>query len=119
MTLPIAEADVKRAVEDYLLILENQGKLWFERLNTGSFFVGEGGSSRRIRGCRTGTADFIIVVKPRWQIDPIRVIFIETKRPKGKGARESQLEFKAKVEAVGMLWYLARTVEEVEWLLRE
>ncbi len=57
----MTEAELKRAVYEYLLILENQGKLWFERLNSGEAYKRYKDTSHRIALCRKGTAFF-------WQV---------------------------------------------------
>ena len=50
--IPMSEADLKRTVEDYLQIGQNQGKWIFLRLNAGDFIEVRGNTRRRIKGCQ-------------------------------------------------------------------
>jgi hypothetical protein len=93
------ESDLKSSIANYLQILENQGSLWYERLNSGELLVlNKDGSKRMVNLCRKGTADFITIVRSH-------VIFIETKSKTGKQSPE-QKEFQSKVESVGALYWL-------------
>ncbi len=99
------EAELKSAVDDYLNILQNQGKVLFLRLNSGDFIEVRGETRRRVRGCPKGTADYIVIM-------PNRVIFLELKSDVGKQSKE-QKEFQGKVEEQGALYYVVRSVDEV------
>ena len=93
------ESDLKSSISNYLQILENQGKLFYERLNSGELLVlNKDKSVRKVKLCRKGTSDFIVVVYGR-------VIFIETKR-KGKTQSDEQKEFQTKVECVSAQYWL-------------
>ena len=56
----LTEADLKRSVEDYLTYLMNQGKLYFDRLNSGAVYVKRGDRTYGVQLCREGTADFMV-----------------------------------------------------------
>ena len=47
----ISEADLKRAVTDFLEIGQSQGRWVYLRLNTGDFIEVRGKTRRRVKGC--------------------------------------------------------------------
>lgn len=117
----IKEADLKLAVEDYLTYLMNQGKLYFDRLNSGEVIVVAGKSRRRIKLCREGTADFFVLYsgKPitlEYANNNPRVILLELKSEKGK-QRAEQGAFQKVVEAQGAEYHIIRSIEELENVL--
>ena len=116
MKLPITEADLKRGVEDYLSIGQNQGKWIYLRLNSGDFIEVRGQTRRRIRGCPKGTADFVVMKscfenKNPWMPQTI-VIFLELKSTKGKQTQE-QRDFQKMAEAQGCEYYVIRSIDEL------
>ena len=114
------EGSLKSAVEDYLQVLENQGKLKFFRLNAGDFIEVRGDSRRRIKGCKKGTADFEVIEEIDDHIyrhSYPRVIFIETKSKTGKQTKE-QKEFERDVIFQGCEYHIVRTFEEIVGVLR-
>jgi len=104
------EAELKSAITDYLQFLMNQGKLYFDRLNSGEFIEVRGNSRRRIIGCRKGTADFFVLIKSR-------IIFIEVKGDKGRSSPE-QGAFKVMVEEQGAEYLVIRDLEALMEVLR-
>ena len=77
-----SEAVVSKDVKNKLKWLETQGKIiWWERLKSGKVQSG----SSYIHLCRTGTPDFIAVMRNKR--DTLTVLFIECKR--GNGGRLS------------------------------
>ena len=121
------EAELKTAVSDYLEYGTNQGKWYADRLNSGEVIVVAGQSRRRVKLCREGTADFMILravhsdPKPRAiipKIDSCRVIFIELKGDKGKTS-PAQNAFKLLVEMQGAKYEEVRSIEELEIILDE
>lgn len=114
------EADLKLTVRDYLDVLMKQGKLWYDRLNSGTLIIGEGKSRRCVKMCREGTADFEVIqgviLKGEYRLWP-QITFIETKCKDGK-QRPDQVEFQRVVEAQGARYVLARTLEDVQQALR-
>jgi len=109
----LKEAEIKYTIGEYLQYGENQLKWWYERLNCGNAFKEFGGDKYRIKLCREGTSDFIVV-------SPRGVFFIEVKTEKGKQS-DAQIEFQAKVEAQHpgsrASYHIVRSLEEVEGLL--
>jgi hypothetical protein len=112
----IPESTVKQAVEERLQLAMNQGKLYYERRNSGALVVESNGAGRRlIRLGKAGTADFCF-----FQLQPIppftvcRVVFIEVKRPVGGKQSDDQKAFQALVEAQGAEYYLVTDADELE-----
>ena len=126
----ISEADLKRTIEDYLQLGQNQGRWVFLRLNAGDFIVqthnhfgGRWGmaSRRRIKGCPRGTAD-LEVIKGRFMEDGKRfgrplIYFLELKSSKGKQTKEQQ-EFQKLVEMQGCSYFIIRSLEELVELIK-
>lgn len=116
----IREADIKRAVDDYLQYGANQGKWVFFRLNAGEFFI-EGKTRRRIKGCMKGTSDFLVVQADRlhahaYDFPIASPVFIEVKSPSGKQSKD-QIIFQGLVEAQGAEYHLVRSVDELQKIL--
>jgi len=120
----LKEADIKRAIDDFLQYGQNQGKWVFMRLNAGEFIEARGETRRRIKGCPVGTADFEVIKDPQsvnifvrpFAFQVTRAIFIEVKSLKGKQSKE-QIAFQAMVEAQGAEYHIVRSVEELEAIL--
>lgn len=125
------EADLKRAVEDYLQYKQNAGELVFLRLNAGDFIEVRGNTRRRIKGCPKGTADFLVFMKSGEMVwgsrgttkNPLfqnlgrrlKLLFLELKSEKGTQSKE-QKEFQEMVENQGASYFLIRSIEEMEVL---
>ena len=116
------EGDIKRTVEDYLQFGMNQGKWYFDRLNSGSLIIcnPDGSFRRKVRLCREGTADFIVIRKwwppgapNKWET---LVIFLELKSAKGKLGKEQRC-FKTLVEAQGALNVVIKSIEDLKEVL--
>ena len=117
----LREADIKRAVDDFLTYQQNLGKLVFLRLNSGDFIETRGETRRRIRGCPKGTADYLVLHEggELFATDKLfacMCVFIELKSPAGKQSKE-QKEFQALVEAQGAEYHIVRSVSELERIL--
>lgn len=109
------EKDLKTAVEDYLQIKQNQGELYFDRLNSGDFIEVRGNTRRRIKGCRKGTADyFILRSSGKWGVP--RLLFIELKGDKGRQSKE-QKEFQHLIECQGAMYSVVKSVEDLQGAL--
>lgn len=110
------ESDLKRTVEDYLLTLEAQGKLWYERLQAGNILALQGEAKRRIRLCREGTADFIVIIGDNEKSSRMYVrdvIFLELKA-QGKYINRAQMEFKVTVENQGAAYHVIKSLEDLQ-----
>ena len=107
------ESDLKLAVSDYLEYKTNLGELYADRLNSGEVIVVAGKGRRRVKLCREGTADFLILTK--FQLVP-RIIFLELKGDKGRQSPE-QRAFQKLVENQLAEYYVVRSIEELEAVL--
>ena len=129
--LPVAlsEAEVKKAVSDFLTYAQNQGKLLFLPLNAGSFILTDAGGNirRRVKGAPTGTADFVVFQGVRSEIRfdrqvlssviACRVIFLECKSSKGKQTLEQRL-FEVEVGKHHCQYFLIRNADQIMDILR-
>lgn len=113
------ETDVKRAVDEYLTILRNQGKLWFERLNSGSLLAKKGDRVYRVQLCEEGTADFEVSywAYPKGAPNKGEVIvwWLECKASNGKQSQE-QKAFQKIVELQHHNYMIVRSVDDIAWL---
>ena len=100
------EKQLQKAILDYLQLLENKGELWFERLNAGTAFLPAGRGMYKIKLCRLGTADVIIVKNGL-------ILFAELKSKSGKQSID-QKSFEIKVRKVGAGYCIVRSIEELE-----
>jgi len=110
------ESELKRSVEDYLTYQMNLGKLYYDRLNSGSILARRGDKTYKVALCREGTADLYVLQKwhPRgapnkWET---RVIYLECKTERGK-QRPEQGGFQNLVEAQGASYYIVRSLDDV------
>ncbi len=85
------ESALARQTRDYLTWLQNQGFLWFTRLNSGCIYpIGKDGKKYKVELCPEGTADFeIVMLDSRGNST---VIFWETKA-RGKKITQAQSDF--------------------------
>ena len=113
----LTESQLMQAVSDYLQYAQNQGKLYYARLNSGSAFVKRGNKFYKIQLCEEGTADFFILTKFQCGLWIPRIIFIEVKSEKGR-ASPAQNAFKLLVEAQLAEYCVVRSLEELEEVLR-
>ena len=119
------EADLKRAVADYLQYGQNQGKWMFLRLNSGEAFVKRGGKFYKVQLCEKGTADHVVFERLDILKSPTigsmcwacRVVFLEEKGETGKQSPEQKV-FQEEVEAMGAEYYLVYSVEQVKEVLK-
>jgi len=135
LKLDLKEADVKRAVTDYLEVMQAQGRLVYFRLNAGDFIdtrVKEGhiASRRRIKGAGKGTADLMVIQPGEVHLEYLGkkqgpavpmafVTFIECKSSKGKTTKE-QDEFAEKAHKMNCQYHVVRSADElIEVLKRE
>lgn len=117
------EAQLNTGISEYLQYQMNLGKLWFTRLNSGQAFVKRGDKDYAIKLCEEGTSDFIVVKKEfikqlgRGGFSHIRVIFLETKSPKGGGQSKEQKDFEKQVIELGAEYSVIRSLTELIALL--
>ena len=115
--LVISEADLKTAVSDYLQYKLNAGELYYDRLNAGEVVVMAGQSRRRVKLCREGTADFL-VIKPTKRSGVVisQIIFLELKSAKGRSSPE-QRAFRILVESQGASYFIIHSLEELQVII--
>ena len=113
---PLREKDLQKAVADYLQYAQNQGKLYYTRLNSGSAFVKRGNKFYKIQLCEKGTADFFVLTSSQSGLSIPRIIFLELKAGKRKQEPE-QKEFQRLIENFGAEYCLVRSIEELQKLL--
>jgi hypothetical protein len=99
----VTEQALQRAVEQYL---GTRRDLWFTRVNPGDRMIVVGSQKRRIRGAPAGTADILGCASGG------RFFGIELKSPSGR-LTDSQLRWRAQIEAIGGAVVTARAVAEV------
>jgi len=115
------EADLQRCIANYLTYLMNQGKLYFDRLNSGSVLVKRGDKTYRVELCREGTADFMVIRTRQYfrnapQVIAPEIIFLELKGDKGKQS-QAQKDFQDSIEAQGTEYHVIRSIQELEEIL--
>ena len=112
----LTESQIMGAVSDYLQYAQNQGKLYYSRLNSGSAFVKRGNKFYKIQLCEKGTADFFVLTSSQSGLSIPRIIFLELKAGKRKQELE-QKEFQRLIENFGAEYCLVRSIEELQKLL--
>jgi len=105
----MTESELKSMVVDYLEICQRQGRLYWDRLNSGDFIECRGPTRRRVKGCRPGTADLFI-------LSDDRLIFVELKAGRGKQTEE-QKDFEMMIKLFGFEYYVVRSFEDLETIL--
>ena len=111
------EAELKKAVADYLTLGMNQGKWYFDRLNSGRTLAVYNGAQRMINMCRPGTADFMVFAKNGLRIEGCpHLLFLELKGDKGRQSAE-QKDFANQVERHGAEYHLIKSLDELMMIL--
>ncbi len=101
------ESDLLKSCLDYCQMLQNRGDIaWFDRLNSGEAFVGEGKRKRRIKLCKAGSPDMYIILADG------TVLWIETKL-KGKYLSKDQKEFADIERLINHRYLVIREVMEL------
>ncbi len=103
------ETDIQAAIITYLGVLENQGKIWFSRLNNIPPVIkdnnGKVSGFRRLpRGCKKGIPDILIITKGR-------TIAMEVKTPKGKQSPEQKV-VEDSFKKQGKEYHVVRSLED-------
>lgn len=108
----MAETPIVSSIKKYLEILERQGKLVYQRNNTGAMPITSGGSTRFISFGKTGSPDFYVFVKHGM------VLSIEVKDSKGK-QNEGQIEFQKKLEKLDHSYFVVRSLDDIVKILKK
>lgn len=108
---PLSESAVKGQICDFLDVKMASGSLYWDRLNVGFL-------KNRIRLCRPGTADLIVL---KGEFDSMfggfcRVIYLELKKSTGK-QRDGQKAFQFLVECQCVEYYVVRSLDDVMEIL--
>lgn len=102
------ESEIQSIIIDYLQILENQGKLFFQRVNNIPVF-----DKNRYRalpkGTKKGFPDIIILIQGR-------CLGIEIKTISGKQS-EYQKEIESSFNQNGAYYYIVRSLEEMRKII--
>lgn len=120
--LKLTEADIIRAIGDYLQYQRNSGKLMYIRNNTGAIPIPAGENKRRyVRFGDKGSPDFLVwkpVIVPfiPERLRP-RAIAIEAKSEKNKQSAD-QLKWQADFTKLGGEYYVVRSVDRVMEILK-
>ena len=103
------ESGILTTICQYLQYLENQGKLIYQRNNSGAFINPKGNFYRM---GKRGMGDIII-----WLPDGKSMI-LEVKNETGKLSL-SQLEMELKLKQLNHLYFIVRSLEEVENIFKK
>jgi len=116
------ESELSKAVRDYLQYQANLGKVYFDRLNSGSLLAKSGDRIYKVNLCKSGTADYFVIqwVYPQGAPNKgwTRVIFLELKGKDGK-QRGDQKDFQVSVEKQGAEYHIIRNIDELIGLIKE
>lgn len=101
------ESLIQTAIEQYLKILENQGKIIYIKNNSGALKT----DTRFIRFGKAGSPDFFIFTNDGG------CLHLEVKNEKGS-QNENQIEYQNKIERLGHTYFIVRSVDEVERIIK-
>lgn len=108
-----SETQIQSIIIRLLSILENQGKLWFSRLNNippvNKGLNGVMQFRKLPEGNKKGIPDIITVINGKF-------ICLEVKTPKGRQSKE-QKELEINVKNNGGFYYVVRSLEDVKEIL--
>lgn len=102
------EADVLGSILQALPYYRNV--VWFSRMNSGAYALGEGKDKRYIKFGFPGCPDIMGMMTGG------RLLCIEVKRPSGR-LREAQAAFISKVSSQGGIAFVARSVDDLRTFL--
>jgi tRNA-binding EMAP/Myf-like protein len=108
----MSETPIVSGIKKYLDILEKQGKLVYQRNNTGAVPIQSKGGTRFIRFGKIGSHDFYIFVKHGM------VLSVEIKDEKGKQS-EGQIEFQQKLEKLDHSYFVVRSLDDIVKILKK
>ena len=104
------ESEIQSSIIDYLQILENQNKIFFQRINNTPIYDPIGKKFRSMaKGTKKGFPDILVIANGK-------TIGIEVKTAIGKQSKE-QKDIENKFTQHGQEYYVVRTVEEVICIL--
>lgn len=104
------ESDIQSGIIDYLQILENQGKLFFQRTNNNPVYDPIGKKFRSLaKGQKKGFPDILVLKSGR-------CIGLEVKTSTGKQSKE-QKEIQKHFEKQVFEYYVVRSIEDVKKII--
>ena len=104
------ETQIQSSIIDYLRILENKGKIFFQRVNNTPVYDPIGKKFRSMaKGTKKGFPDILVLMNGR-------TIGFEVKTAVGKQSKE-QKDIENKFKQHGQEYFVVRTVEEVICIL--
>jgi rhamnose utilization protein RhaD (predicted bifunctional aldolase and dehydrogenase) len=103
------ESCIQSAIEKYLQLLENTGRIVYVKNNSGAFMSPRG---HFFRFGKAGSPDFFIFVKNG------SVIHCEVKNENGK-LSALQKEYQARIEKLNHNYFVVRNITDVENILKE
>lgn len=117
--ISLTEAQVKHDCEQYLKKLMGYGKLWYCRLNAGTF-----GRHHNIQGVAKGTADIMVIHAGQHTLEymgvqkgpvvPVALVtFVELKSSDGK-LRKEQIEFEAQITGFHCRYVVVRSLTDLQ-----
>lgn len=113
------EKHIQSAIEEFLQLQENLGRLVYQKNNTGAVRINRpGAKSSFMRFGKKGSPDFLVWRKSDefFDGDYLETLFIEVKTDVGT-LSEGQQEFKSMVEKLGGHYYVVRSFDDVKNLL--
>ena len=104
------ESEIQSSIIDYLQILENRGKIFFQRFNNTPVYDPVGKKFRSMaKGNKKGFPDILVIANGR-------TIGFEGKTATGKQSKE-QKDIENKFKQHGQEYFVVRTVDEVTKIL--
>ncbi len=108
----IKESEIQSQIIDYLMILENKGELFFQRVNNTAIYDPKGKRFRSLaKGTKKGFPDILVLCKGR-------TIGMEVKKPKTYQSKE-QKEVEKSFKEFGHEYYVVRSLEDVIKILKK
>ena len=100
------ESEIQSSIIDYLQILENKGKIFFQRVNNTPVYDPKYKQFRSMpKGSKKGFPDILVIKSGK-------TIGIEVKTATGKQSKE-QKDIESKFKKHGQEYYIVRSLDEV------
>ncbi|MEG0426194.1 MAG: VRR-NUC domain-containing protein [Cetobacterium sp.] len=104
------ESEIQSSIIDYLQILENRGKIFFQRVNNTPVYDPIGKKFRSMaKGTKKGFPDILVIADGR-------TIGLEVKTATGKQSKD-QKDIENKFKQHGQEYFVVRSLEEVICIL--
>lgn len=103
------ESSIQTAIEKYLQLLENTGRIVYVKNNSGAFMSPRG---HFFRFGKAGSPDFFVFAKNG------SCFHLEVKNEKGKQS-DLQKEYQARIEKLNHKYFVVRDITDVETILKD